>query len=107
MLPAEIGWLVSAASITVNLFLLVLNLKVSGAIATVKLDIEQLRTEMQRLRADMLEKQFNELAQVMQKMRDSYMDRETSMDMHADNRKRMEAIEARMAELIARRRGGD
>lgn len=83
------GWLIAVGSIIINLILTLMSVRVQGAVAEVRAEIEKVRTEMQTLRASIMEKQFEALSNITSNMRDLYMDRQTSMDMHADNRDRL------------------
>lgn len=107
MLPNEFGWLIAMGSIIVNLILTIISARVQSGIAEVKVsvaevkvDIEKVRTEMQTLRAGMLEKQFDALADISNKMRESYMDRDTSMSMHKANQARLDSIEEHQSRII-------
>lgn len=110
VLSNEVGWLVALGSLIVNLLLVIISARVQSAISEVKVDIEKLRTEMVTLRGDMLERQYAALSNVSKDMRAGFMDRETSMSMHAENRKRLDDIEERQDRMLEmmkdRRRSG-
>ena len=109
VLPNEIGWMIALGSIIVNLLLTIISVRVQSAVAEVKVDIEKLRTEMQTLRGDMLERQYAALSTVAKDMRSGFMDRETSLSMHSANQKRLDEIEERqdrMLDTLERMRGG-
>lgn len=108
VIPNEMGWLIALGSIIVNLILTVISVRVQGAIsevkiniAEVKIDVEKVRTEMQTLRASMLERQYETLSQIAKDMRSGFVDRETSLTMHAEHGRRIDIIEARLADLRA------
>lgn len=102
MLPNDMGWLVGVASILVNLFLLVLNLKVSGAIAEVKLEVEKLRTEMAEQRGEAAERQLKNYQELMNNLRGDYVSVKEAERMHDDNQRRLTAIEKQLMTM----RGG-
>jgi hypothetical protein len=87
-MSVEPGWLIGLGSIVVNLFLLILNLRVGTAIAEVKLEVEKLRTDMATQRAEGAERQLKSYQAQMDYLRDNYISRAESERMHQENQRR-------------------
>ncbi len=120
----EIGGWIAAASCVGTILLLILNLKVSGAMSDLKTDLQEVRTEfssqlsdakqsfqlelksvelsVEKLRGDLYQEHTKLYAQVMDKSNTQYMNRELSLEMHTANMKRFEDIGKRIDDLTTR-----
>jgi len=100
------AWLIGLGSIVVNLFLLILNLRVGTAVAEVKVEVEKLRTEMALQRADTAERQLKAYQSLMDNLRADYVSRVESERMHEDNQRRLMNIEDQLDKIhMINRRG--
>lgn len=75
--------------------LLILNLKVQGAMAELRLDVANGRTEAARDRAELYEK-------IMDTMRSTFVSREASDERHQANIKRLDSIDENLRTLSQR-----
>jgi hypothetical protein len=121
---SDFGSTIAALSFLVTLVLLILNLKVSGAMSELKTDLQEVRTEfsselsaakqsfqtelksvelsVEKLRGDLYQEHAKLYGQVMDKSNTQYMNRELSLEMHTANMKRFEDIGKRIDDLTTR-----
>jgi hypothetical protein len=73
--------------------------EISGARSQFQLDIKAVEVEIATLRGDLYKEHAGLYANIMDKSGDVFMGRETSLQMHAENSKRLDALTAEVREL--------
>jgi len=109
----SMGDWVAPAGFVLTIALLILNLKVSGAMSDMKTALQSSRTEfsaqlsdvkisVEKLRGDLYQEHAKLYAQVMEKGNAQYMGRELSLQMHTENLERLKELGKRIDDLTTR-----
>jgi hypothetical protein len=109
----DLGGAIAALSFIGTLALLILNLRVSGAMSDLKIEVQATRTEftvqisdtklsIEKLRGDFYQEQTKLYSQIMTTGSTTYMSRDLSLQMHAQNVKSLEDLGKRIDDLTTR-----